>query len=58
MTFNAPALKKAITVAQDKGRHVSGYEITPEGGFKVFTTPEPQNNADTVLENWKRGSNG
>lgn len=58
MTFNAPALKKAIKVAQDMGFTVLGYEITPEGGFKVSTNQEQQNTADAALDAWKRGRNG
>lgn len=58
MTFNAPALKKAIKVAQDLGLTVLGYEITPEGSFKVSTNQEQQNSADAALDSWNRGRNG
>lgn len=58
MTFNAPALKKAIKVAQDMGLSVMGYEITPEGGIKVSTASEQTNSAEAALNSFMRGRNG
>lgn len=58
MTFNSPSLKKALKVAQDMGLTVLGYEITPEGGFKISTTHEKLDTADAALTAWKRGKNG
>lgn len=58
MTFKAPALKKALKVAQDMGLTVLGYEITPEGGFKISTTQEQTNAAEAALAAWQRGKNG
>tara|TARA_R110002124_G_scaffold188904_1_gene356156 strand:- start:29 stop:205 length:177 start_codon:yes stop_codon:yes gene_type:complete len=58
MTFKAPLLKKAIKVAQDMGLTVLGYEITPEGGFKISTAQEQLDNAEAALLAWRRGKNG
>jgi hypothetical protein len=54
MTFSAPALKKAIKVAQDMGLAVSGYEIGPAGDIRVLTEAEAKNEADAALERWKK----
>lgn len=54
MTFSAPALKKAIKVAQDMGLPVVGYEIGPDGGFRVMTSGEAKSDADAALDVWKR----
>lgn len=54
MTFSAPALKKAIKVAQDMGLPVVGYEIGPDGGFRVMTAGAAKNDADTLLDSWMK----
>ena len=56
MTFSAPNLKKAIKVAQDMGLPVIGYEIGPDGGFRVMTAGEAKNDADAALDAWKRAN--
>lgn len=56
MTFSAPALKKALKVAQDMGLPVVGYEIGPDGGFRVMTVGAAKNDADAALDNWKRAN--
>lgn len=56
MTFSAPNLKKAIKVAQDMGLPVIGYEIGPDGCFRVMTAGEAKNDADAALDAWKRAN--
>lgn len=57
MTFSAPALKKAIKVAQDMGLAVIGYEIGPSGEIRVQTgRGETKNESEAALERWMKGN--
>lgn len=58
MSFNSPTLKKAIQVAKDMGFTVTGFEITPEGGFRISTAQEVGNAADDALAHWARAQRG
>lgn len=57
-TFSTPQLKKAIKVALDMGLPVAGYEVLADGGIRVLTVQEKQDQADAALDAWARSQRG
>lgn len=58
MAVSVPVARKWIKLAQEMGLPVSGFDVLPDGGFRVLTTPEKQDQADAELERWQRTQNG
>ncbi|MDP5307587.1 hypothetical protein [Paracoccus spongiarum] len=57
-SFSTPRLKKAIKVALDMGLPVAGYEVLADGGIRVLTVQEKQDQADAALDAWARSQRG
>lgn len=57
-TFSAPKVKKAIKLAQDMGLPVAGFEVLADGGVRVLTMSQHQDQADADLDRWLRSQNG
>lgn len=53
-----PKLRKAIKLAQEMGLHVAGFEVLADGGYRILTAQEKQDQADAALTAWMRSQNG
>lgn len=51
-TASIPKIRNAIKLAQSMGLPVTGLEVLPDGGFRIITAAEKQDQSDAAFDSW------
>lgn len=57
-SLSTPRARKWIKLAQEMGLPVTGFEVLADGGFRVLTALEKQDQAEVALDQWIKSENG